>query len=226
MYDPLYFLVIFMFILSLIVQGKVRSDYRKFSRVASERGLRAEQAVQMVLDYYDITDVEIVRVAGNLTDHFDPRKNIIALSEPVYGSTSIAAIGVACHEAGHAAQHAKGYVPIKVRNSLVPITQIGSFLGIPLAILGVILNTFNLVIIGLALYTCVAIFQFVTLPVELNASKRALAVINETDILTDEERHGAKKVLTSAAMTYIMALATTLVNLLRFASIFLGGRRR
>lgn len=233
-WDPLYLLLIVMFFISLGAQSKVKSTYSKYSKVASSKGITAEQAVQMVLRHYDINDVSIQQIPGQLTDNYNPKTKIISLSEPVCGSTSIAAIGVACHEAGHAAQHATGYLPIKIRNAVVPVCNIGGSLGIPIAVVGIILATaanmvdfgFMLVDIGILLYSFVALFQLITLPVELDASRRALAVIGDESILTSEERHGAKKVLKAAAMTYVVALATALVNLLRFIVIFTGGRRR
>ena len=224
--DPLYFLVLIMFGLALVAQGKVKSTYNKYAQVAASRGLTAERAVAIVLNHYDIHDVDIQHIGGDLTDNFNPKTKIISLSDAVYGSSSIAAIGVACHEAGHAVQHATGYAPIKLRNSIVPVCNIGSTLAIPIAILGVILQSYNLVYVGIILYSFVALFQLVTLPVELDASRRALKVIEDERLLEEDERVGAKKVLTAAAMTYVVALATALVNLLRFASIFLGGRNR
>ncbi len=222
----LYILLIVLFFAALAAQGKVKSTYAKYSKVAASKGITSQQAVRMVLDYYDIHDVEIQQIAGNLTDNYNPKTKIISLSEAVYNNSSIAAIGVACHEAGHAAQHATGYLPIKLRNSVVPICNIGSTLGLPIAIVGLILQSMNLVYVGILLYSFVALFQLITLPVELNASWRALDVIDDAGILTDDERHGAKKVLKAAAMTYVVALATALVNLLRFIVIFTGGRRR
>lgn len=222
--DPLFLAVIVMFFVSLAAQAKVKSTYARFSRVSNMRGLTAERAVRMVLDYYGADGVAIERIGGNLTDHYDPKTRIISLSESVYGSSSIAAIGVACHEAGHAVQDAVNFVPIKVRNAIVPVCNIGSMIGLPLAILGVFLNSLNLIYVGLALYSFVFIFQLITLPVELDASRRALKVINERDILDGEERRGAKSVLTAAAMTYVAALVTSFVNLFRFVYIFLGGR--
>lgn len=222
----LYILLIVLFFAALAAQGKVKSTYSKYSKVAASKGITSQQAVRMVLDYYDIHDVEIQQIAGNLTDNYNPKTKIISLSEAVYNNSSIAAIGVACHEAGHAAQHATGYLPIKLRNSVIPVCNIGSTLGLPIAIVGLILQSMNLVYIGIILYSFVALFQLITLPVELNASWRALDVIDEAGILTDDERHGAKKVLKAAAMTYVVALATALVNLLRFIVIFTGGRRR
>lgn len=223
-YDPLYILVILMFFVALAAQSKVKRTYSKYSKVLSSRGITAERAVSMVLSAYGVNDVPIQRIEGNLTDNYNPKTNVISLSEPVAGSSSIAAIGVACHEAGHAVQHATGYVPIKLRNTIVPVCNIGSYAGIPLAILGIILNSLDLVYVGIFLYSFVFVFQLVTLPVELDASRRALKVIEEHDILDKEECHGAKKVLTAAAMTYVVALATALINLLRFIVIFTGGR--
>lgn len=225
-FDPLYFLVIIMFVLALLAQWRVKRTYSKYSRVVSSRGLTAERAVQMVLNHYGVTGVQITRIRGHLTDNFNPSTNIISLSESVYGSTSIAAIGVACHEAGHAVQHAVGYVPIKLRNSVVPACNIGSALGLPIAFVGLFIGSQTLVNIGLILYGIIALFQLLTLPVELNASRRALAVMRDADILSDDERRGARKVLTAAAMTYVVALATALVNLLRMIVIFGGFRGR
>ncbi|MDO5448351.1 MAG: zinc metallopeptidase [Clostridia bacterium] len=225
-WDPLYILLIILFFAALAAQSKVKRTYSKYGKVASSKGITSQQAVRMVLDYYDIHDVEIQQIAGDLTDNYNPKTKVISLSESVYNNSSIAAIGVACHEAGHAAQHAKGYIPIKLRNAVVPVCNIGSVLGIPIAIVGLLLQSLNLVYIGILLYSFVALFQLITLPVELNASWRALDVIDEANILTDDERHGAKKVLKAAAMTYIVALATALVNLLRFIVIFTGGRNR
>lgn len=165
--------------------------------------------------------------SGKLSDHYDPRTNVIRLSEAVYSSTSIAAIGVACHEAGHAAQYANSYLPIKIRNAILPVCRIGSYAGIPLAFLGLILSFQPLVSIGLFLYAFIMLFQLATLPVELNASRRALSVIEETGLLRDEqELNGAKKVLRAAASTYVAALAVSLANLLRFIAMFNNRRRR
>lgn len=217
-------LVIPALILASIAQIKIKTTYSKFSNVQNSRRLTGAQAAMMVLNHYDIHDVRIERVSGNLTDHYDPRANVIRLSDGVYNSTSIAAVGVACHEAGHAAQHAEGYVPIKIRNAIVPVCNIGSTLGIPLAVLGLFLSVGWLVDFGLILYALVAVFQFATLPVEFNASRRAIKVIDSSDILSEDEISGAKKVLGAAAMTYVAALVVALANLLRFVLIF--GRRR
>ncbi len=226
-YDRYYILLVVpMLILSIVAQAMVKSTFNKQSKVFSARGLTGEQAAARVLYHYGITDVRIEHSpSGRLSDHYDPRSNVIRLSDGVYNSSSVAAIGVACHEAGHAAQHAKGYLPIKVRNTILPVCNIGSRLGIPLAILGYFMGFEPLVSIGLLLYALVAVFQLVTLPVELNASKRALAVIDETNMLGEEEIGGAKKVLTAAAMTYVTALLVSLAQLLRLVLRFNSRRR-
>lgn len=211
-------------ILSIIASARVNSSFKKYSSVLSSRGLTGAQAAFDVLRYYGITDVKIERVSGNLTDHFDPKANVIRLSEKVYDSTSVAAIGVACHEAGHAAQYAENYSPIKIRNFIFPVASLGSKLGFPLAILGFFLGFQPIAIAGVAFFCFAVFFQLATLPVEFNASRRALSVIDETDILDIDERNGAKKVLTAAAMTYVAALAVSIGNLLRL--IFIVNRRR
>jgi Zn-dependent membrane protease YugP len=217
-------LVIPAMILAAWAQFKVKSTYNKFSRVSNNKGITGAYAAQAVLTHYGITDVRIEQVSGKLTDHYDPKAKVIRLSQGVYGSTTIAAVGIACHEAGHAAQHAQNYAPIKIRNSLVPICNIGSTLGIPLAILGYFLGFEPLVSIGLLLYAAIALFQVVTLPVELNASKRAMKVIDETGLLYDDEQGGAKKVLTAAAMTYIASMLVAIANLLRLILRFSNRR--
>lgn len=211
-------------ILSLIASARVNSSFKKYSFVFSKRGLTGSQAAFEILRYYGITDVKIERVSGNLTDHFDPKSNIIRLSDKVFDSTSVAAIGVACHEAGHAAQYAQSYVPIKIRNFIFPVASLGSKLGFPLAILGFFLGFEPLALAGVIFFGFAVFFQFATLPVEFNASRRALAVIDETGILDMDEKIGAKKVLTAAAMTYVAALAVSLGNLIRL--IFIVNRRR
>ncbi|MCH5198069.1 MAG: zinc metallopeptidase [Oscillospiraceae bacterium] len=220
-------LVIPALILSLVAQFKVKRAYSSLSEIYSKSGYSGASAAGAVLRYYGITDVRIEQVSGTLTDHYSPSSKVIRLSEGVYSSTSIAAIGIACHEAGHAAQHANGYVPIKIRNAILPVCKIGSYAGIPLAVLGLVLSFEPLVGIGLLLYSFIMLFQLATLPVELDASRRALQVIEETGLLSsNDEYKGAKKVLTCAAMTYVAALAVSLANLLRFIIMFTGRRRK
>ncbi len=217
MYFDIYYLVLVVpaLIFAVAMQAKVKRTYAGFSQVRNSRGLTGEQAAMRILYHYGVNDVSVERVAGKLTDHYDPKTKVIRLSEGVFDSTSVAAVGIACHEAGHAAQHAESYVPVKIRNAILPVCNIGSRIGLPIAILGYFMGFEPLISIGLLLYALIAVFQFVTLPVEFNASKRAVAVMEEDGMLFDEELYGAKKVLTAAAMTYVAALAVTLANLLR-----------
>lgn len=215
------YLLIPAMVIALAAQIAVKRAYSKMSSVYSKSGYSGAQAALAVLRYYGITDVRIEQCSGKLSDHYDPKHKVIRLSEGVFSSTSIAAIGIACHEAGHAAQHATAYLPIKIRNSILPVCQIGSYAGIPLAFLGMALSFEPLIFGGLLLYSFIMLFQLVTLPVELNASNRAIAVIEDTGLLRDEtELKGAKKVLRCAAMTYVAALISSLANLLRFILIF------
>lgn len=218
-------LVVPVIIASLIIQSKLKSTYAKYSGVNNVKNLTGAQAAQMVLNYYGIYNVHIESTPGTLSDHYDPTKNVIRLSDGVYNSTSVAAIGVACHEAGHAAQHAQGYTPIKIRNTILPVCNIGSTLSMPLLLIGLVLSFEPLIWIGIGFFSFVSIFQLVTLPVEFNASKRALSVIESNGLLTFEEKRGAAKVLKMAAMTYVAALATSVAQLLRLILRY-GGRRR
>ncbi len=217
-------LVIPAMILAVWAQVKVKSTYNKFEKVGNTRRITGAYAAQAVLTHYGITDVRIEQVSGKLSDHYDPKAKVIRLSTAVYGGSSIAAVGIACHEAGHAAQHAENYAPIKIRNSLVPVCNIGSSLGIPLAILGYFLGFEPLVSIGLLLYAAIALFHLVTLPVEFNASRRAIKVIDDTGLLYDDEINGAKKVLKAAAMTYVASMLVALANLLRLVLRFSNRR--
>ena len=226
-YDYYYFiLVVPALIISLIAQAKVKTTYAKMSRMMNSRGLTGAQAAENVLRYYGITDVRSEQVAGSLTDHYDPRSNVIRLSDGVYHANSIAAVGIACHEAGHAAQHAENYKPIAVRNAVLPVANIGSASGLWIALIGLAMNFRIMILIGIILYAFVAIFQLVTLPVEFNASSRALKVIEETGMLQGEEYQGAKKVLSAAAMTYVAALLVSIMSLLRVILRARGGGRR
>lgn len=220
-------------ILSLFAQAKVNGAYKKYSKIQNSRGITGAMAAQMILNFYGITDVRIESCSGKLTDHYSPNEKVIRLSQGVYGSSTVAAVGIACHEAGHAAQHAENYLPNRIRTALVPVTNIGSRFGLLIAFAGYFLAYFSMgefaqfiIIFGLALYGLVAVFQLVTLPVEFNASRRALDVIESNDMLADEEYTGAKKVLSAAALTYVAALATAIVNLLYYATRLLGNRRR
>ncbi len=227
-YGDYYFIILVIpaMILAAIAQLMVKTTFASKSKMLSSRGITGAQAANRVLSYYGISNVQIERVSGNLTDHYDPKTNIIRLSDGVYNSTSIAAIGVACHEAGHAAQHTEGYLPIKIRNSIIPLCNIGSTIGIPLAVIGYFLSFEPLVTVGLMLYALIAVFQFATLPVEFNASRRAMKVIDETELLDKSEQSGARKVLTAAAMTYVASLIVALANLLRFVLRFSNRNRR
>lgn len=217
-------------ILSLWASASVKSTFRRFSKQYSQRGITGADAAARVLRNNGISNVRIEHVSGDLTDHFDPKANVIRLSDGVYGSTSTAAIGVACHEAGHAVQYAKHYAPIKLRAAIIPLTNFGSKLAMPLILLGIVLSFLGnfsvlLVHLGIACFALSLVFQLVTLPVEFNASRRAIRAIHEAEILTAGELHGAKKTLKAAAMTYLAATAVAFAQLLRLIILF-GGRRR
>ena len=206
-------------------QSQVNSTFNRYSRVMSRRGLTGAQAAQAVLRANGVSGVNIEYVAGKLTDHFDPRTNTIRLSASVYQSTSVASIGVAAHEAGHAVQYAVGYGPIKLRSALVPICNIGSQLSLILIVIGLLLYSKPLFGVGVLLFATAVVFQLVTLPVEFNASRRAIASLDGTHLLEDDELRGARKVLGAAAMTYVAALLVSLAQLLRFLLAFAGRRR-
>ena len=225
--DPLYYLFTLpALVLSLIFSARVKSTFAKYAKVRASTGLTGAQAAATMLARSGVHDVEIRQVSGFLTDHYNPVDNTLNLSRDVYAGHDLAALGVACHEAGHAAQYANSYLPIKVRNAILPVTKIGSYAGIPLAMLGLLVGFEPLVTIGLMLYSFIMIFQLVTLPVELDASRRALQVIDRLGMLrAEEEYQGAKRVLSAAAMTYVAALAVSLANLLRLLVLFSGRRR-
>lgn len=216
-------------LLSLWASASVNSTFKRYSTQYSMRKVTGAEAAQRVLSSQGVHNVRIERVPGNLTDHFDPKTNVIRLSDDVYSSTSTAAIGVACHEAGHAIQYAVNYTPIKLRAAIIPITNFGSKLAMPLILLGILLSylgnfSYTLVYLGIACFSLSLIFQLITLPVEFNASRRAVRAISDTGILTQQELTGAKKTLKAAAMTYVAATAVSLAQLLRLILIF--GRRR
>ena len=216
-------------LLSLWASANVNSTFKKYANQLSIRRITGAEAARRVLAANGVRDVRIDRVSGNLTDHFDPRTNVIRLSDSVYSSTSTAAIGVACHEAGHAVQYAQNYGPIKLRAAIIPITNFGSKIAMPLILAGILLSamgeiSYTFIYLGIAAFSLSLVFQLVTLPVEFNASRRAMQAIESANILTEDEQRGARKTLTAAAMTYVAATAVSLAQLLRL--ILLYGRRR
>lgn len=213
-------------LLGLWAQARVQSTYAKYSRVRASRGVTADQVARMILDMNGLRNVPIQRISGSLTDHYDPKSGVVRLSDTVYGSPSIAAIGVAAHEVGHAVQHAEGYTPMKVRSAIVSVTNIGSTLSMPLILVGLLLNSSGLAMAGVGLFGLVAVFQLVTLPVEFNASRRALVTLESRDILSQQEMAGARSVLTAAALTYVAALVQSLAQLLRLLILVNGNNRR
>lgn len=217
-------------ILAMVAQGKVSSTFNKYSRVPSRIGITGAEAARRIMEQNGIYDVSIERVSGNLTDHYDPSKKVLRLSDSVYSSSSIAAVGVAAHETGHAIQHARGYAPLSLRSLMVPLANIGSRLSMPLILLGLIFSFSSrmgdsLITLGIVLFGLSVVFTVVTLPVEFNASKRAIACLGDSRILYEDEIEGAKKVLSAAAMTYVASTAVALANFLRLIVVF-GGRRR
>lgn len=223
-YDPTWWLIIVGMLLCLAASGNVSATYRKYSKIENARGMTASEVAERILKGAGISDVRIERIEGELTDHYDPKNKVVRLSEGVYYSTSVAAIGVAAHECGHVLQHYNGYLPIRVRNTIVPVVNFGSNLSWPLILLGVLFGLTKLVDIGIILFTLVLLFQIVTLPVEFNASKRAIGVIRDTGILYGDEITGAKKVLNAAALTYVAGVIATALQVLRLFLLF--GRRR
>lgn len=225
-FDPTYILIIIAAIISLIAQWRVNSAFSKYSRVASMSGMTGAQAARMILQSNGINDVSVQRISGKLTDHYNPSTKVLNLSESVYGSKSVAAIGVAAHECGHAIQHARGYFPLSLRTALVPVANIGSQLSWVFIIVGAILS-FNqtLITIGIIMFSAAVLFQLVTLPVEFNASARALEQLESNGILYRDEVSQTRKVLSAAALTYVAAAATAILQLLRLIILF-GGRGR
>ena len=222
-------------IFALIAQLSVKSTFEKYDKVATARRMSGAEAARRILDRNGLYDVKVERVRGHLTDHYDPKANVIRLSEATHDSVSVAALGVAAHEAGHAVQHATGYFPIRVRSAIIPVTKIGSSLAMPIFIIGLLLTNFYYVdmatgsaimVAGILLFSLTALFQLVTLPTEFNASSRALKTLEESGILYEEEITGARKVLSAAAMTYVAALASSLASLLRLIVIANGASNR
>ena len=218
-------LVVPAIILGMIAQAMVSSAFNKYSRVRTRYGYTADQVARQILDSNGLQHVQIQHIRGDLTDNFNPQTNIVSLSDSVYGNNSIAAIGVAAHEVGHAIQHAKGYAPIKVRQAIIPVTNFGSAISPFLILVGLLLGSSTLAWLGIILFSTVAIFQLVTLPVEFNASHRALQTLDGFGYLTSEEMSGARKVLAAAAMTYVAALITSIAQLLRLVFIISGSDR-
>lgn len=225
--DPTYLLVIAGVLICLAASARMRSTFNKYSRVRSRSGLTGMQAAQEILRRAGIYDVRVERVAGNLTDHYDPRSKVLRLSDSTYHSTSLAAVGVAAHECGHAMQHAQGYAPLKIRGSLVPLANMGSTLAWPLIIIGLIFtgrSSEMFLNLGILAFSLAVLFQIVTLPVEFNASNRAIRILASSGIMYEDELRGAKKVLGAAALTYVAGAASSILQLLRI--ILIAGNRR
>ena len=225
-FDGTYVLIILAFLISALVSAKMNATFSKYSKVRSYCGMTGAQAAQRILSSAGIYDVRIEHVSGKLTDHYDPSNKVLRLSDAVYGNTSVAAIGVAAHECGHAVQHAKNYVPLSVRSAIVPVANFGSQLSWPLFLAGLIFSFRPLLMIGILLFCGALLFQIVTLPVEFNASARALRMLDETGIMGRQEIRGTKKVLRAAAMTYVAAVIGSLLQLLRLLILSGAFRRR
>ncbi len=230
--DTLYYLLLLPILaLSLWAQFQVSGNFRRYSQVRCARGLTGAQAAEAVLRANGVVGVGIRSCAGSLTDHYDPRDNCIYLSEPVYGAATVSAVGVACHEAGHAVQYAENYWPVRVRSAVIPATQFGSRFSFTALILGILLYSQPLLLVGIVLFSLTTFFQLVTLPVEFDASRRAVRTIQDSGLLSGEEVTGAKRVLRAAALTYVAALLMSSLQLLRYVLIFMsrsgrrGGRR-
>ena len=226
-YDTRYMMMLLpVLAITLYAQYKVKSNFNRYSKVTNARRLTGAEAAYAVLRANGVHDVRIERVAGSLTDHYDPRTNVIRLSQSVYDSPTIAAVGVAAHEAGHAVQYAVGYGPIHLRAALVKVTPLGSNMGLVLMMLGYFMSFELFFLLGILLFSLTTLFQLVTLPVEFNASRRALVAIDEGGLLSGEEARGARKVLSAAALTYVAALLSSIVNLMRYVLLFTGRRDR
>ncbi len=226
LYSDYYYLILVIpaLFVTLYAQAKVKRAFSRYVSVFSRKGQTAAQVARRILDENMLGNVTVERVSGHLTDHFDPKSNVIRLSDSVYDSTSVASIGVAAHEAGHAIQHSVGYIPIQLRNAVLPVANFGSHMAMPLIFLGFLMSYDPLVTIGILLFSALVLFQLVTLPVEMNASRRALATLRGNHILDEQELVGAKKVLTAAAMTYVASALVAAMQLLRL--VLLSNRRR
>ena len=227
-YDPTYIMVLIGVVICMLASANVNRTFQKYSRIRSHSGMTGREAAERLLHANGIYDVTVQRVAGNLTDHYDPRNKTLNLSDSTYASTSVAAIGVAAHECGHAVQHANGYAPLKIRGSLVPVANFGSTLAWPLILIGFLIQgnaSVLLINLGILLFSAAVLFQIVTLPVEFNASSRALKSLETNGILYTEEVADTRKVLRAAALTYVASAASAILQLLRLILIS-GGRRR
>ena len=223
-YDSTYVLVLSGAIISMIASARVKSTYAKYGKVRSHSGMTATDAARMILDNAGLRHVRIERVSGDLTDHYSPKEQVLRLSDTTINSGSIAAIGVAAHECGHAIQHSQHYAPLSIRNAIVPVVNLGSTLSWPMILLGLIFGFTGFFKVGILLFSFSLIFQIITLPVEFNASSRAIAILENSGMLYEDELKGARKVLSAAAMTYVAAVVATLLSLLRLIILF-GGRR-
>lgn len=218
-------------IFAIVAQARVKSTFKKYAKIPNRRGITGAEAARRVLDANGLQHVRIEQIGGELTDHYDPRENVIRLSNAVHNSTGIAALGVAAHEAGHACQHAQGYVPIKLRAAIIPITNFGSKLAMPLFLIGLLLTSASylagelFMLLGIVFFSTATLFQLITLPTEFNASSRAMKALETQGVLYDDELPAARSTLSAAAMTYVAALATSLASLLRLILIFSGSRR-
>lgn len=222
MYLDIYYLILVLpaVLLSLWAQARVTSTFEKYSKYSVHGGITGSEVARRILNENGLSHIRVERVSGKLTDHYDPKNNVIRLSDSVYDSTSVASIGVAAHEAGHAVQYGEHYLPIKIRNTILPVANLGSGLAVPLAVLGFILSYEPLVSFGILLFGAVVLFQVVTLPVEFNASKRAVKILSGSGIIYENEEKGVKRVLTAAALTYVAAALTALMNLIRLILVF------
>lgn len=225
-FDYSFLILIPALIFGAYAQYKVNSTFKKYSTVNNARGITAAEVARQILDDNGLYDVQVAHIKGNLTDNFNPKTNVVSLSDTVYGSTSVASIGVAAHECGHAIQHAQGYLPVKIRTALVPITNFGSSAGMIILLVGLLFASYNLAMFGILLYSLMAVFQLVTLPVEFNASNRALKTLERDMILYEDEVPLARKVLSAAALTYVAALVSTVSTILRYLFIVSNSRRR
>lgn len=223
-YDPTYILVVIAFLLTLFASFGVQSTFKKYDKISNSRGLTGASAARKILDMNGLHHIRVEHVQGSLTDHYSPKEDVIRLSDATYNSDSVAAVGVAAHECGHAIQHQVGYLPIKIRNGIVPVVNICNRLAMPVFIIGLLMGLGELALLGAVLFGAVLIFQVVTLPTEINASRRAMKTLDESYMLEGDELKGARKTLTAAAMTYVAAVASTALQFLRLLA--LANRRR